>query len=165
MEESSNRENPWAWVPIVPRNLLLASWLVFIAIALVAILIERVTQPDQTIELTLWRAIGGNASGVSYWMILGSYLTSEVFIMILTLRRNQYEVEKAAAKARAEARAEATTKSAAQVAEARAEAKDEGRKEERQEWQAWYEAVKDDLENGRPPQTPPPSRNNGNEAR
>ena len=146
MEESSNRENPWAWVPIVPRNLLLASWLVFIAIALVAILIERVTQPDQTIELTLWRAIGGNASGVSYWMILGSYLTSEVFIMILTLRRNRYEVEKAATKAAAEARAE-------------------GRKEERQEWQAWYEAVKDDLENGRPPQTPPPSRNNGNEAR
>ena len=150
MEETSNRESPWAWVPIVPRNLLLASWLVFIAIALVAILIERVTQPDQTIELTLWRAIGGNASGVSYWMILGSYLTSEVFIMILTLRRNRYEVEKAAAKASAKA-----------AAEGRAE----GRKEERQEWQAWYEAVKDDLENGRPPQTPPPSRNNGNEAR
>ena len=66
--------------------------------------------------------------------------------MILTLRRNRYEVEKAAAKAAAEGRAE-------------------GRKEERQEWQAWYEAVKDDLANGRPPQTPPPSRNNGNEAR
>ena len=145
MEESSNRENPWAWVPIVPRNLLLASWLVFIAIALVAILIERVTQPDQPIELTLWRAIGGNASGVSYWMILGSYLTSEVFIMILTLRRNRYEVEKAAAKAAAETRAEV-------------------RKEVYQEWQAWYEAVKDDLANGRPPQTPPPSRDNGNEA-
>ena len=157
MEESSNRENPWAWVPIVPRNLLLASWLVFIAIAVVAILIERVTQPDQTIELTLWRAIGGNASGVSYWMILGSYLTSEVFIMILTLRRNRYEVEKAAAKARAEA----ATKAAAQVAETRAEV----RKEVYQEWEAWYEAVKDDLANGRPPQTPPPSRNNGNEAR
>ena len=77
--------------------------------------------------------------------------------MILTLRRNQYEVEKAAAKARAEA----TTKVAAQVAEAR----DEGRKEARQEWEAWYEAVKDDLANGRSPQTPPPSRNNGNEAR
>ena len=153
VEENSNRENPWAWVPIVPRNLLLASWLVFIFIALVAILIERVTQPDQTIELTLWRAIGGNASGVSYWMILGSYLTSEVFIMILTLRRNRYEVEKAAAKARAEATGKI------------AEARDEGRKEERQEWQAWYEAVKDDLANGRPPQTPPPSRNNGNEAR
>ena len=162
MEENSNRENPWAWVPIVPRNLLLASWLVFIAIALVAILIERVTQPDQTIELTLWRAIGGNASGVSYWMILGSYLTSEVFIMILTLRRNRYEVEKAAAKASAKA---ATEGRAEGRAEGKAEGRAEGRKEERQEWQAWYEAVKDDLANGRPPQTPPPSRNNGNEAR
>ena len=154
MEESSNRENPWAWVPIVPRNLLLASWLVFIAIALVAILIERVTQPYQTIELTLWRAIGGNASGVSYWMILGSYLTSEVFIMILTLRRNRYEVEKAAAKAATEAAAKAAAETRAEV-----------RKEVYQEWEAWYEAVKDDLENGRPPQTPPPSRNNGNESR
>ena len=158
MEENSNRENPWAWVPIVPRNLLLASWLVFIAIALVAILIERVTQPDQTIGLTLWRAIGGNASGVSYWMILGSYLTSEVFIMILTLRRNRYEVEKAAAKASAKAAAEGR-------AEGKAVGRAEGRKEERQEWQTWYEAVKDDLANGRPPQTPPPSRDNGNEAR
>ena len=73
--------------------------------------------------------------------------------MILTLRRNRYEVEKAAAKARAEATGKI------------AEARDEGRKEERQEWQAWYEVVKDDLANGRPPQTPPPSRNNGNEAR
>ncbi len=160
MESNEDRNNPWAWAPVVPRKLLLVSWLVFVAIALAAIGIERVAHPGQAVALTLWRAIGGNASGVSYWLILGSYLTMEVLMMVLTLRRNRYEVEKAAkaaAKAATEAAAKATT-------EAAAKARAEGRSEERQEWQAWYEQVKEDLENGRLPSAPPPSGRNGNEA-
>ncbi len=149
MESNEDRNNPWAWAPVVPRKLLLVSWLVFVAIALAAIGIERVAHPGQAVALTLWRAIGGNASGVSYWLILGSYLTTEVLMMVLTLRRNRYEVERAAAKA---------------ATEAAAKARAEGRSEERQEWQAWYEQVKEDLENGRLPSAPPPSGRNGNEA-
>ena len=147
MDDQNKPESPWSWVPVVPRNLILVSWLVFIAVAVYAVWDESVANPGQAWRTTLWQGIGGNASGVYYWLLMGTYLTSEVIMMLLTLRKNQDDVEKAAAKARAEAQAEAK-------AEAQA------RRELQRKWEAWYEAVQEDLANGRPPQTPPPSNIN-----
>ena len=149
MDDQNKPESPWAWVPVVPRNLILASWLVFIAVAVYAVWDESVANPGQAWRTTLWQGIGGNASGVYYWLLMGTYLTSEVILMLLTLRKNQDDREKAAAKARAEARAEA-----------QAEAQRQARQEVQRKWEAWYETVQEDLANGRPPQTPPPSNIN-----
>lgn len=145
MDDQNKPESPWAWVPVVPRNLILVSWLVFIAVAVYAVWDESVANPGQAWRTTLWQGIGGNASGVYYWLLMGTYLTSEVILMLLTLRKNQDDVEKAAAKGRAEAKAEA-----------------QARRELQRKWEAWYEAVQEDLANGRPPQTPPPSGSNIN---
>ena len=149
MDDQNKPESPWSWVPVVPRNLIVVSWLVFIAVAVYAVWDESVANPGQAWQTTLWQGIGGNASGVYYWLLMGTYLTSEVILMLLTLRKNQDDREKAAAKARAEARAEA-----------KAEAQRQARQEVQRKWEAWYEAVQEDLANGRPPQTPPPSNIN-----
>ena len=149
MDDQNKPESPWSWVPVVPRNLILVSWLVFIAVAVYAVWDESVANPGQAWRTTLWQGIGGNASGVYYWLLMGTYLTSEVILMLLTLRKNQDDREKAAAKARAEARAEA-----------QAEAQRQARQEVQRKWEAWYETVQEDLANGRPPQTPPPSNIN-----
>ena len=145
MDDQNKPESPWAWVPVVPRNLIVVSWLVFIAVAVYAVWDESVANPGQAWRTTLWQGIGGNASGVYYWLLMGTYLTSEVILMLLTLRKNQDDVEKAAAKGRAEAKAEA-----------------QARRELQRKWEAWYEAVQEDLANGRPPQIPPPSGSNIN---
>lgn len=149
MDDQNKPESPWSWVPVVPRNLIVVSWLVFIAVAVYAVWDESVANPGQAWRTTLWQGIGGNASGVYYWLLMGTYLTSEVILMLLTLRKNQDDREKAAAKARAEARAEA-----------QAEAQRQARQEVQRKWEAWYETVQEDLANGRPPQTPPPSNIN-----
>lgn len=145
MDDQNKSENPWAWVPVVPHNLIVASWLVFIAVAVYAVVREALANPGQAWDVTLWQGIGGNASGVSYWLLMGTYLTSEVILMLLTLRKNRDNIEKATAKARAEAKAEA-----------QAAARREGRQERQQAWETWYESVQEDLANGRPPQIPPP---------
>ena len=149
MDDQNKPESPWSWVPVVPRNLIVVSWLVFIAVAVYAVWDESVANPGQAWRTTLWQGIGGNASGVYYWLLMGTYLTSEVILMLLTLRKNQDDREKAAAKARAEARAEA-----------QAEAQRQARQEVQRKWETWYETVQEDLANGRPPQTPPPSNIN-----
>ena len=147
MEDQNKSENPWAWVPVVPHNLIVASWLVFIAVAVYAVVREALANPGQAWDVTLWQGIGGNASGVSYWLLMGTYLTSEVILMLLTLRKNRDNIEKATAKARAEAKAEAQAAARREVSQA---------------WETWYESVKEDLANGRPPQIPPPSGSNVN---
>ena len=149
MDDQNKPESPWAWVPVVPRNLILVSWLVFIAVAVYAVWDESVANPGQAWRTTLWQGIGGNASGVYYWLLMGTYLTSEVILMLLTLRKNQDVIEKGIAKGTAKAKAEA-----------KAEARRQARQEVQQEWEAWYESVQEDLANGRPPQTPPPSNIN-----
>lgn len=149
MDDQNKTESPWAWVPVVPRNLILVSWLVFIAVAVYAVWDESVANPGQAWRTTLWQGIGGNASGVYYWLLMGTYLTSEVILMLLTLRKNQDVIEKGIAKGTAKAKAEA-----------KAEARRQARQEVQQEWEAWYESVQEDLANGRPPQTPPPSNIN-----
>ena len=147
MDDQNKPESPWSWVPVVPRNLIVASWLVFIAVAVYAVWDESVANPGQAWRTTLWQGIGGNASGVYYWLLMGTYLTSEVILMLLTLRKNQDVIEKGIAKAKAEAKAEAQR---------------QARQEVQRKWEAWYEAVQEDLANGRPPQIPPPSGSNIN---
>ncbi len=66
-------------------------------------------------------------------------------------------VEKAVAEV-----AERAEKAAAEAVEkALSEATSQSRLSERQEWQQWYQAVKPDLEAGRPPSIPPPATSNG----
>ena len=160
MDDQNKPESPWAWVPVVPRNLIVVSWLVFIAVAVYAVWDESVANPGQAWRTTLWQGIGGNASGVYYWLLMGTYLTSEVILMLLTLRKNQDDLEKATAKARAEAKAAAEAAAAQLVEEAATETRRQTRQEVQQAWEAWYETVQEDLANGRPPQTPPPSNIN-----
>ena len=75
------------------------------------------------------------------------------------------KVEKAVAemveKAIAEVAERAEKAAAEAVEKAVAEATSQARLSERQEWQQWYQAVKPDLEAGRPPSIPPPATSNG----
>ena len=64
-------------------------------------------------------------------------------------------------KAVAEAMAEVVEKAVAEAVERSKEAAGQSRLSERQEWQQWYQAVKPDLEAGRPPSIPPPATSNG----
>ena len=74
-------------------------------------------------------------------------------------------VEKALAemveKAVEKAMAEVVEKAVAEAVERSKEATSQSRLSERQEWQQWYQAVKPDLEAGRPPSIPPPATSNG----
>ncbi len=81
------------------------------------------------------------------------------------------EAEEAAEKAAREAAERATEaeeaaeKAAREAAEQAArEAAEQARKERDREWLEWLEAVKPDLEAGRPPSVPPPFRGNGSAA-
>ena len=130
-----NREQPrgtWAWPPLVPRPILAVAWAGFNGITALAIAIDLIQAPaGMPVGDIVWEAIGGDASGVCYWALLGSYLYSEVITMILTKWANQARVEQAREQARAEARAE--TEQAR--AEARAEteqALEQGRAETEQ---------------------------------
>ena len=71
------------------------------------------------------------------------------------------EVAERAEKAAAEVAERAEKAAAEAVEKALAEATSQSRLSERQEWQQWYQAVKPDLEAGRPPSIPPPATSNG----
>ena len=94
-----NREPPnrnWSWPPLVPRPVLVLAWAVFNGITGLAIVVDlNRAAPGTPLGETLWDALGGDASGVCYWALLGSYLYSEVVMMILTKWSNQARVEAA----------------------------------------------------------------------
>ena len=105
-----NNERPrrnWAWPPLVPRPILAVAWAGFNGITALAIVIDLIQAPaGMPAWSVVWEAIGGDASGVCYWALLGSYLYSEVITMILTKWANQARVEQARAEARLRGRAE-----------------------------------------------------------
>ena len=105
-----NNERPrrnWAWPPLVPRPILVVAWAGFNGITALAIVIDLIQAPaGMPAWSVVWEAIGGDASGVCYWALLGSYLYSEVITMILTKWANQARVEQARAEARLRGRTE-----------------------------------------------------------
>ena len=70
-------------------------------------------------------------------------------------------VEKVVPEAVAKAVEERIAKAVAEAVERSQEAASQARLSERREWQQWYQAVKPDLEAGRPPSIPPPATSNG----
>ena len=105
-----NNERPrrnWAWPPLVPRPILAVAWAGFNGITALAIAIDLIQAPaGMPAWSVVWEAIGGDASGVCYWALLGSYLYSEVITMILTKWANQARVEQAREEARLRGRTE-----------------------------------------------------------
>ena len=131
-----NNERPrrnWAWPPLVPRPILAVAWAGFNGITALAIVIDLIQAPaGMPAWSVIWEAIGGDASGVCYWALLGSYLYSEVITMILTKWANQARVEQAREEGRSEGRTEGRTVG-------RAEGRQRGRTEENRRWREYLE--------------------------
>ena len=131
-----NGERPrrsWAWPPLVPRPVLVVAWIIFNGITALSIAIDLIQSPaEMPLWAILWEAIGGDASSVCYWALLGSYLYSEAIAMILTKWSNQARVEQALEQGRAEGRAEGRAKG-------RAEGRAEGRSAENRQWQEYLD--------------------------
>ena len=131
-----NNERPrrnWAWPPLVPRPILAVAWAGFNGITALAIVIDLIQAPaGMPAWSVVWEAIGGDASGVCYWALLGSYLYSEVITMILTKWANQARVEQAREEGRSEGRTEGRTVG-------RAEGRQRGQTEENRRWREYLE--------------------------
>ena len=135
-----NNERPrrnWAWPPLVPRPILAVAWAGFNGITALAIVIDLIQAPaGMPAWSVIWEAIGGDASGVCYWALLGSYLYSEVITMILTKWANQARVEQAREEALEQGRSEGRTEGRT---EGRAEGRQRGRTEENRRWREYLE--------------------------
>lgn len=143
-----NRWTPPPWIPDLPPPLVACIWaLVLVCLALGAY-IESVTAPAQPWWLNIWKgSLGGNGITAASAIIAFSFLTTEVFTMIFTLRHNQVQREKyAKAAADAVKNAEAMTEAAKAAAEA----------EYRQAVTRWYNRLKAAQAAGQPFDEPPP---------
>lgn len=162
---NDNRWTPPPWIPDLPPPLFACIWaLVLVCLALGAY-IESVTAPAQPWWLNIWKgSLGGNGITAASAIIAFSFLTTEVFTMIFTLRHNQVQrekAEKAVAEAvknadaiRAAAEAE---RAAAEVEKAAAEAeKAAAEAEYRQAVTRWYNRLKAAQAAGLPFDEPPP---------
>ncbi|MYC29790.1 MAG: hypothetical protein F4X65_06850 [Chloroflexi bacterium] len=114
----------------------------------VGIYIEAITNPHQVWWLNVWKgALGGNGFNAFGASVLSILLTAEVIYMVVSwLIRQQEQRQQRQRMMEAEKTA-------------RAEGHEAGREESRKEWREWYESIKEDLEAGRPPSTPPPNSN------
>ena len=153
-----NDPNPsggWDWPHIIPRKLVIAGFIVFNVLTAAAIWVEySKAAPGGAHWFILWNAVGGNASGVWFWLISGAFLYSEVVTMVLTILSNRARVRKAAAEAAAKAAADATAKAKSEVAEA-------ALKRDRM-WREWNERREAAAREGRDFTEPPPEPPSGN---
>ena len=120
--------------------------------------IESLTNPGQLWWRYLWQgSVGGN--GYNAWLATLSlgFLTTEVIIMIFTLRSNQARVERAE-----KAATEAATKSATEAAtKAAAAAMTKALSELQQAWESWNDRRIAAEQEGRPFTEPPPGHPSG----
>ena len=168
-----------SWIPDLPRPLIVVIWGLLLIWFAVGAYLESLINPGQDWWRYLWQgSVGGN--GYNAWLATLScgFLTTEVLIMIFTLRSNQARVERAerAADARVEAAAaaaaeEATAKATAE-AEERMKAAVEAANAERgklaaelaarqQAWEGWNERRLAAEGEGRPFTEPPPGATSG----
>lgn len=148
---NDNRWTPPPWIPDLPPPLVACIWaLVLVCLALGAY-IESVTAPAQPWWLNIWKgSLGGNGITAASAIIAISFLTSEVFTMIFTLRHNQVQREKAE-----KAVAEAVKNNEAVKAEAAATAA-QREAEYRQAVTRWYNRLKAAQAAGQPFDELPP---------
>ena len=115
-----------SWIPDLPRPLIVVLWGLLLIWFAVGAYLESLISPGLDWWRYLWHgSVGGN--GYNAWLATLScgFLTTEVLIMIFTLRSNQARVERAerAADARVEAAKAAAAEAAAEAtAKATAEA-------------------------------------------
>ena len=167
-----------SWIPDLPRPLIVVIWGLLLIWFAVGAYLESLINPGQDWWRYLWQgSVGGN--GYNAWLapLSCGFLTTEVLIMIFTLRSNQARVEraeraaaakadaaKAAAVAEAEERAKAAVAAVAAVAEA-ANAERERLTAEltarQQAWEGWNERRLAAERDGRPFTEPPPGTASG----
>lgn len=139
-------------LPPVLQPLLFVVWVVWWLWFGVGTYIEAITNPHQVWWLNVWKgALGGNGFNAFGASVLSILLTAEVIYMVVSwlIRQREQRLQ--------QQKITDATKTAR--AEGRAEGHEAGREENRKEWWEWYESIKEDLEAGRPPSTPPPNSN------
>ena len=85
-----------SWIPDLPRPLIVVVWGLLLIWLAVGAYLESLSNPGQPGWHYLWQGgVGGN--GYNAWLatLSGGFLTTEVIIMIFTLRSNQARVERA----------------------------------------------------------------------
>ena len=181
-----------SWIPDLPRPLIVVVWGLLLIWLAVGAYLESLSNPGQPGWHYLWQGgVGGN--GYNAWLatLSGGFLTTEVIIMIFTLRSNQARIERAEAKAAAEAEertkvavaaAEERNKAAVAEAEERTKVAEERTKTavtaaveaaaereklaaelaaQQQAWESWNERRLSAERDGRPFTEPPPGTASG----
>ena len=137
---SPDQRGGWDWPHIIPRRLILTAFVVFNLVTGAAIWSEYyIAAPGAAHWLILWKAVGGNASGVWFWLISGLFLYSEVGTMVLTMLSNRARLRAAVA--------EAVEKAVA---------------EHNRQWREWNERREAAAREGRAFTEPPPEPPQGN---
>lgn len=139
-----------SWIPDLPRPLIVVIWGLLLIWLAIGAYIESLTNPGQLWWRYLWQGgVGGN--GYNAWLATLSlgFLTTEVIIMIFTLRSNQARVERAEKAATA-----AVTQQAAQE-------KSQALAELQQAWENWLDRRLAAEQEGRPFTEPPPGHPSG----
>ena len=159
-----------SWIPDLPRPLIVVVWGLLLIWLAVGAYLESLSNPGQPGWHYLWQGgVGGN--GYNAWLatLSGGFLTTEVIIMIFTLRSNQARVERAekagdakvaTAVAAAEA-AEERTKAAVAAAAAAEERTVTALAARQQAWEGWNERRLAAERDGRPFTEPPPGTASG----
>ena len=150
-----------SWIPDLPRPLIVVIWGLLLIWFAVGAYLESLINPGQDWWRYLWQgSVGGN--GYNAWLATLScgFLTTEVLIMIFTLRSNQARVERAerAAAAKADAAAEERKKAAVAEAEERMKVALAARQ---QAWEGWNERRLAAEGEGIPFTEPPPGATSG----
>ena len=139
-----------SWIPDLPRPLIVVIWGLLLIWFAVGAYLESLINPGQDWWRYLWQgSVGGN--GYNAWLATLScgFLTTEVLIMIFTLRSNQARVERAERAAAAAAAAEAEERMKVAVAA------------RQQAWEEWNERRLAAERDGRPFTEPPPGTISG----
>ena len=156
-----------SWIPDLPRPLIVVVWGLLLIWLAVGAYLESLSNPGQPGWHYLWQGgVGGN--GYNAWLatLSGGFLTTEVIIMIFTLRSNQARVERAekaadAKVATAVAAAEERAKAAVAAAEAAEERTVTALAAQQQAWESWNERRLAAERDGRPFTEPPPGTASG----
>ena len=153
-----------SWIPDLPRPLIVVIWGLLLIWFAVGAYLESLINPGQDWWRYLWQgSVGGN--GYNAWLATLScgFLTTEVLIMIFTLRSNQARVERAerAADARADARVEAAVAEAVEAANAEREKLAAELAARQRAWEGWNERRLAAEGEGRPFTEPPPGTTSG----
>lgn len=158
--DNTDQRGGWDWPHIIPRRLILTAFVVFNLVTGAAIWSEfYLAAPATAHWFILWKAVGGNASGVWFWLISGLFLYSEVVTMVLTMLSNRARLKAAVEKAVAEA---VETAVAEAVEKAVAEAVPQAVAEHNRLWREWNERREAAAREGRGFTEPPPEPPQGN---